>query len=398
MEQQLFFQQRFLLTPELLTSLDVLIKPLPELAEWLEARIEENPLLSSDAPSRGFQGNKIAETTLVVEQRDLYETLELQAREAFDNPAQLKEAIDLIHNIDEKGFLPSETKDSPIVTALQTFDPPGIAARSVCECLKLQLKRKPCSKLCIDLLNQHYDDLLRCRFSVICKSLKINKLKLRNLIRNELSRLSLAPALQFKKEDSIPWIPDLILYESEEGWKVRVNTALLPKVKVGLLYKISSEDGETKKYLNWKSKEARYVIASIKKRNATLLKLGKLLLKAQMDYLEGRKEHPEKMTVEDTAEKLGMHRSTIYRAVCNKVVSTPRGILAIASFFRHASAISSAIEDKIQQLISNEDKSHPLSDSSIAKQLQQLGFTCCTRTVAKYRNSLSLPKAHLRKL
>jgi RNA polymerase sigma-54 factor len=398
MEQQLFFHQRFLLAPGLLTSLDVLIKPLPELAEWLEARIEENPLLTSDAPSRGFQGNKITETTLVVEQRDLYEILELQAREAFDNPAQLKEAIDLIHNIDEKGFLPSETGESETLSVLQTFDPPGIAARSVCECLKLQLKRKNSSKLVLALIEHHYDDLLHYRFKKICKSLSINEIKLRNLIKKELSRLTLAPAGQYKREASILWIPDLVITEGETGWKIEINTSLLPRVKIGLRYAIPLDDEETKKYLKWKDKEARFVLTSIRKRNATLLKLGKFLIKTQSDYFEGNRELPEKTTVEEVAEKLGMHRSTVYRAISNKAISSPRGILALDAFFRHASSIPSTIEEKIQQLISNEDKNHPLSDSSIAKQLQQFGFSCCTRTVTKYRNSLSLPKAQLRKI
>jgi RNA polymerase sigma-54 factor len=397
MEQQLFFQQRFLLSPKLLISLDVLIKPLGELAEWLTEKIEENPLLSSSAVSRVFQGNKIPEKALVVEQRDLYESLKAQAREIFLAPEELKKAYDLIHELDEKGFLPHLTKMDKILSTLQTFDPPGIAARSIRECLALQLKRKNASSASLMLVEHYYDDLLHGRFKQLARSLKLSALELKTLIKEELSHLTTSPAKIFRKEPDLPWIPDLILTKIDGKWKVEVNTSLLPKIKIGLSYPTPEQDASCKNYLKEKGKEARYVLSAIKKRNAMLIKLGSLLIKFENEYFEGLKEYPRQLLVEEVAPLLQVHPSTLYRAVANKVVSTPLGIVSLAAFFRHASSLPSNVEERIEKLILEEDKRKPLSDACIAKHLSELGIACSRRTVSKYRNVLCFPVAKLRK-
>ena len=397
MKQQLFLQQRFLLSPKALLSLEVLIKPLPELSDWLNEKIEENPLLTSDTFSRGFQGSKLPERDLVVEQRDLYELLLLQAREAFHGPDQLKKIFDLIHDLDEKGFLPPATKRSKALSTLQTFDPPGIGARSIRECLLLQLKRKKSSQKSLALIERHYDDLLHGRFKHLCQALNLSHLELRTLIKEELSCLSIAPAIAFKNEPSLPWIPDLTLTKVETEWKVEVNTSLLPKIKVGLSYPTLKQDKELKNYLEEKGKEALFVLRSVKKRNAMLIKLGHLVLKFENDYLEGISEYPQKMLVEEVAPLLKVHPSTLYRAIANKVIATPRGVVSLSAFFRHASALASNVEERIEKLILEEDKNKPLSDACIAKHMNELGIPCSRRTVSKYRNVLCLPVAKLRK-
>ncbi len=402
MEQNLSLRQRLLLAPSMLTSLEVLLKPLPELSRWLEERIEENPLLMADFPSgEGFGGifrcNPKLESTASVEPKDLYEILIAQAREAFPNPPQLQKAIDLIHQIDKKGYLPPIVTDSPILSILQSFDPPGIAARSVQEALILQLRRKGSSPLALAIVEEHYDDLLAQRLKKLSLHLNIPEEELRLLIQHDLASLSLAPGDIFQKQYAIPWIPDLTIHEEDGLLHVEINTSLLPKIALDTRYKNQAHDEETKSYLRWKGKDAYFVLQALRKRAITLKKIGYLLIKTQRPYFIGKRDTPFLLTVDQAAECLKLHRSTIDRAIHEKVIGTPRGILPLEAFFRHSRSIGFPIEEKIDQLILNEDKRSPLSDNAIAKHLRQLGLPCSRRTVAKYRQGMQLPKAHLRK-
>lgn len=424
MEQQFTNDLHHALNPALQTSLEVLAMPLPQLAGWLEERIEQNPLLSLDpipsqeeekdpisleelSPLQEIDGyerpiprdsyrERVTQIPPLVEQRDLFEFLAAQARERFISSMELSSALNLISQIDEKGYLPSSIEDSKLLYILQSFDPPGIAARSVRECLLLQLKRrrKP-SPLARTILEDHYEDFLHQRVSKLCRKLGCKEEEFRRIIRCELSTLSLNPAALFQRNETTPWIPDLLILEEGGIYRVEVEQSLLPRICFDPRYNDSSF---AKDYVSQKRKEAFFIRNAIKKRSLTLLRLGKLLLKTQYAFLEGLENHLQPLTLEETALALKLHRSTIGRAIAGKVVSTPRGILALEDFFRRAGALSSAVEKKITQLISEENKSDPLSDDAIAKHLQTLGCGCSRRTVAKYRKSLNLQPARFRKI
>ncbi len=417
MEQQLSLNQRHLLTPSFLTSLQVLTKPLPELAVWLESRIEENPLLSLDPAPVDFETDsesleeegdiypnrqdyckpRIIETTAIVEQRDLYTLLSSQAREAFADAAQLKEVLDLVQQIDKKGFLPSTVQDSFVLSVLQTFDPPGVGARSMQEALLLQLKRKNTNSILLQILQTHYNDLLHHRIAKLSKLFKIDQGALRSLIQRELAQLSLAPGDVCLTHSTIPWIPDLSILEENGQLKVDVNRAFLPRIFLNRHYVGQSSDEETRSYLLQKRKEATLLIEALRKRSNTLRKLGLFLIKTQSAFFLGKSARPYKLSIEQTALQLNLHGSTIGRAIEEKVIDTPFGMQPLESFFRHGQALPFEIEGKIAQLIQNEDKNDPLSDAAITEKLSQAGFSCSRRTVAKYRNTMHLPNAHLRK-
>ncbi|MBS3905116.1 MAG: RNA polymerase factor sigma-54 [Simkania sp.] len=435
MEPYFTIQLRPTLALNLRTALEVLTMPLPQLVHWIEERIEENPLLSLDSrvstqenatesipvnaprseentlpPSQEFDAlprekipstyrQRVTQTLPLVEKRDLFAYLTFQAREAFCKEKDLSQALELIAEIDEKGLLPSHVEDSVLVSTLQSFDPPGIAARSIQEALLLQLKRKPrATPLAMSILRDHYDDFLHQRIATLCRHLRCSKHTLRKTIRDELSSLSFAPASTFRHNEVIPWIPDLYIIEEEGRMRVEVNEAFLPRISFDARYDKISYEPSMNSYCRTKRMDALLLQKALKKRQITLFRLGSLLLKTQRSFFEGQESHPQPLSIEQTASILKLHRSTIGRAITDKVISTPRGCFSLAMFFRHAKAISSSVETALSQLIQEEDKQHPLSDEAIATHLHQLGYPCSRRTVAKYRNALHLPTARLRKL
>ncbi len=417
--------QTLRLTQSMRQSLAILEMPILELAEWLNGHIdpptdiaEESSIAELqigeeeelDFASQRFdffstldplfeegvfpeearsQQPSLTENYSYVEQRDTLSTTSLdehlaaQAREAFTDLRDLKEACELLAQIDDRGFLPAgTTAKGHILATIQTFDPPGIGARSLRESLILQLRhRKLENSLAFKILSDHFDDLLHHRFEKLSEHLRCSMEDLQKTIKRDLASLSLRPAALFSVTHNFPVVPDLIFVEEEGRLEILVNHAPLSS------FFSTSED-------RWMEREIGLFAEAVEKRKKTMLRLGKLLIDQQRLFLLGKRCAPLPMSIEQAAAFLSLHPSTVSRAVAHKTVSTPVGTFALRFFF-DCSPLDA--KEGILRLISEEDKAFPHSDQALSEQLKKLGVFCARRTVTKYRKILKIPSASLRR-
>lgn len=389
-------QQRLLLSFEMQQAIQVLQMPSLELSEWLKNEIEENPYLEYE---RGCSFcSRIQKNAQIAEKEHsatttLFDYLMEQARLCFTEK-ELKTAEYLIGNLDERGFL-SENEIGPemeaVLLKIQNFDPPGIAARNLRESLMIQLRfKEKVDSPAYALLDQHYEDLLYNRLPVLAKKMKVTIYQLKKWIEEEISTLSLRPASRFFNEVNAPLIPDLILHFEENKWDVQINEDCLPR------FAIKQKQVKNKYYfqrLNWLKK-------ALTNRQKTLSLICHYLTKKQGNFLSGESSLLEPMTMQEVAEELQLHISTIARAVSQKHILCPRGLLSIRSLFCYdlGNATSNdAAKKLLLTLIENENKKRPLSDDALALKISAQGIPLARRTIAKYRKQYRIPTATQRK-
>lgn len=395
------------LTPGFLQALTILQMPILELSSWMQKQLENNPLVEVILESPPLTSTRVIERRRVVEQRDcskektLHEHLESQARLFFHDPQELQKALDLLASIDEKGFLPSDTSDSPLLTAFQNFDPPGICARSLKESLLIQLRIKGrIGTLAFKIIENSFDDLLLHRLGKIRKQLRCTAEELYEILHSEIASLSFNPASRFATAETPLLIPDLYLLEEEGVWRVEINKTHFPRIKLNTRYlknEIASSE-ETRDYLRGRYKEASSLLLAVRRRSATLARLGQLLLRTQRRFLEGLTRRPCYLNVKEVARELNLHPATVARIIANKMISCSYSGIVPLKFFFCRSSEPMNMGDTIASLISKESSLNPLSDQEIAEKLHSYGLPCARRTVAKYRKQLKIPASPLRKI
>lgn len=375
------------------TSLRVLSMPILELSAWLFEQIEMNPMISLDiidptyyARRRPQKSDRITQTVPFVEERDLFAHLASQLAEKISDPQELSQALTQLDELDDKGFLPSLTPNSPCLSLIQSLDPIGIGARSFQERLLLQLKNKQhYSKTSISILEDHYEDFIHRRFTKLCRKLHCSKERLHHLIHSEIASLSLNPLHAFQKKSIHPWTPDLFIREEEGLFSLEVNHSVLPVIMIDANY---THAAFAPSYFKEKKKEALFLQKIIAHRKATLFKLGKLILSKELDFFLGITNTCKGLAMEEAAEILCVHHSTISRAATKKVVSTPCGIFPLSYFFRNPMALPKTIETEIIRMIKHEGKITPLSAREIACRLRAKGIRVSRRSVSKYKKKL----------
>ncbi len=369
-------------------ALEILQMPQLELSQWLLAEIEKNPLLELDDAPRGkkrFEGDFPAKPTL-------YEHLLKQIRECFSDDGERKEAVLLLQQIDERGFLPESAGDGKVISLLQSFDPPGIFARNLQECFLLQLKAKGQTKtLAYELVKRCYDDLLHGRFCLIKKKLRASNLK-ETLI--QLSRLSLRPAEVFHEEISHQITPDLSIQRIDGGWTLELIEDDLPRFH-RLHIDIEGEKEEREVMRSFKV-QAKWIFRSLNRRRKLLQELGRALLCKQAAFLD-QKGPLLPIRMQELAQKLEIHESTLSRALHGKFAATPRGIIPLKSLISSDPESTNA-KLLLEKLIASEDKSNPLTDDQLANALKEKGIQIARRTIAKYRKILKIASCSQRKL
>jgi RNA polymerase sigma-54 factor len=385
-------QRQLKMTHALHQALGILQMTQLELKEWLTEVIEKNPLLKLhfSSPKKNIEYE-------VPYQPSLYEHLQSQIQESFSCKEKRRAAEFFLEHLDEKGFLSDlpEAWDKEILSVLQTFDPPGIFARNLQEALLIQLKnRGKENTVSFTLIQHHFDDLLQNRFSKIKKSLQVSDL---SSIFQELAHLSFRPSEAFKKEPTTPIYADLRLEKSPTGWTLELMEDDLPKIHLESEYLsiegISSEEKETLK--GFKA-EANWLCRILERRRKFIRLVGKILAHKQMAFFN-QKGPLVCITMKELAEKLQVHESTLSRALSNKYISTPRGIIPLRSLIVNDPAIETA-KELLKQLVQNEDKRRPLTDEDLAQSLKAKGLSVARRTIAKYRTQLKIGSANQRKL
>lgn len=420
---------RRLMVPALSQSLNVLALSTQELKNLIEDNLLNNPFLEEKPAGRpslfpnrqpggtDFQFDSLPQKT------SLQDILLRQLAMFSETDDDCRIGQEIIGNIDENGYLKASLDEISKATGMpleacekalkmvQQFEPAGVAARSLKECLLIQLRI--CGqddRLLQDIVSLHCDDIAKKNYLAIARSLKEPREKIEALIKNKILKLNPKPGRDFSLEHTQRINPDIIIEEKDDGFFVTVNDENIPALHINKSYRDMLEGNKLKydneELLRNKLLEALELIRSVSRRKATLAKIASCLAEIQQEALENDLSRLKPLTFKEVADKLGMHESTVCRAVMNKFAKTPYcGIVAVKDFFTSrisntdgGSVSSNRIKKLVKELIEQEDKKHPLSDKVIAETiLRNNNLKVSRRTVTKYREELKLLSSTFRR-
>lgn len=341
----------------------------------------------------------------------------------MNSPSQEEKKIGslIIGNLNRDGYLDVSLEElarlsdatvdevDDVLFLMQTFDPIGICARDLSECLLLQAKHFGLDNtLVTDIITNHIKDLENKNYKAICRSLKVSLDEVISAV-SIIRGLEPKPGRQFSEEEPQYITPDIFVYKAEDDFVIVINDDGMPKLKVNSFYKKAISEGEevtgqAKDYIQDKLRSAAWLIRSIHQRQKTIYRVMESILKFQREFFEKGIAYLKPMVLRDVAEDIGMHESTISRVTTNKYAYTPQGIFELKYFFNssikrvHGEAIASAsVQEKIRQMIEGEDPRKPYSDSKMAEMLKRDNINIARRTVAKYREMLGVLSSNKRK-
>jgi RNA polymerase sigma-54 factor len=349
----------------------------------------------------------------------LTDHLEEQLRFATEDPVVRQIGEEIIGNLDEDGYLRADIGEiatrckvtpeavEPVLAMIQAFDPPGVAARSIQECLLIQLKSDPNpDPVSVEIVEQHFDDLTRRRYPDIARALRLPLDRIMESVE-EIMGLEPKPGRRFGGNDSRYIVPDVVVHKMGSEYVVVLNEDGIPRLRVNSLYRslLRNSGDEARQYVEQKLRSAVWLIKSVDQRQRTLRKVTQSIVKFQRDFLDKGLAHLRPLSLRDVGEDIGMHESTISRVTTNKYVETPQGLFELKFFFHSGIAsgdgemVSSvSVKKMIQDLLANEDPSKPLSDQEVAQILKGRALVIARRTVAKYREELGILPSHQRRL
>ncbi len=297
-----------------------------------------------------------------------------------------------------------------VLQIIQSCDPLGVGARDLRECLLLQLRTQGLGDPAIEdptlilagaIVQDHLSALEGRRFERLAKDLSVSVEEVTRAVKL-IASLDPKPARNFGEGDIRYVTPDVYVDKVGEDYVVTLNDEGLPRLRVSASYRqLLAQGGEAKDYVQEKIRAAAWLIKSIHQRQRTLLLVAQSLVKFQKDFLTYGVSHMRPLVLRDVADDIGIHESTVSRAIANKYIATPRGIYALKQFFttglkgRHGQEVAAeSVKERIREMINHEDPSRPLSDEEIARVLSSDNVTIARRTVAKYRESMNiLPSA-----
>jgi RNA polymerase sigma-54 factor len=356
----------------------------------------------------------------LVEQPSLQQQLLDQLSLSDCTPELEKVAEYVIGSISDSGYLTTHPADIAIaaecdmdkvkkaIDLVQSFEPAGIGAADLRECLLLQLDRNSQSEPKLkELVSKHLEDIGRNRLPQVAKSMRISIEELNSLML-QLKKLTPLPGIGLSPSSEIYVLPELTVEKKGSEYVIKSNDSYLPHLKISKTYldlmQNPNTSEETKAYIKEKLMAARMLIKSLDQRQSTIRRIAQVIVDTQHDFLEKGVESLKPLTMLQVADKLGLHETTISRAIANKYLKTPNGIYEFKFFFTggyqnsDGEEISSrGIKEKIKDLIASEDKAKPLSDNKISKLLEDDGLSVARRTVAKYREQLGIPPTNLRR-
>lgn len=326
--------------------------------------------------------------------------------DAINDDGYLVDDVDVIRQTLEPEIVASSEEIEAVLAQVQRFDPVGCGARSVSECVLLQLEQLDASTPGLELARaitaEHLELVAEHQFGALKRLLKASDSELEAalaVVRGCHPRPGAsvyAPAAEYV-------VPDVFVRRSDGHWVVELNGAIAPQLRVNQMYASSLGRGDEYDVLRTQLQEARWLIRSLEIRNETLLKVAMTIVQRQTDFLEKGEEHMRPMVLRDVAEAIQMHESTVSRVTTGKYMHTPRGVFEFRYFFSsHLSSedgeqSSTAVRAKIRKLVAGEDPEKPLSDNQIARILSNEGIKVARRTIAKYREALNIPSSSDRK-
>jgi RNA polymerase sigma-54 factor len=339
-------------------------------------------------------------------------------------PVELRQMCDrIIYNLDPNGYLQGRLEDlvepdappeqhalaQKALSIVQKLDPPGVGARDLKECLLLQLKpNQPLYDELHKLISQHLEDLGENRLPLICKKTGLTISQIQEAL-SEIHKLNPKPGADYNQVFVPNVIPDVFVeLGDDKTYKIRLEDGRTPNLFISPYYRqllMSPETSpETREYIKRKINSAQWLIESIEQRRSTLTKVSQAIVDHQVDFLTKGPEFIKPLKMQQIAEKVGVHVTTVSRAVDDKWMQTPRGIFALRKFFVGGTGDGDggevawdAVRMKLQEVIDHEDKSNPLSDDDLVKALATHGLTLARRTVTKYRKAMKIPSSRQRR-
>ncbi|MDQ7093075.1 RNA polymerase factor sigma-54 [Desulfosporosinus sp. PR] len=452
--------QKLIMTPELRQAITILQLSALELSTYVEEQLLENPLLETQEESLDVkeetepnsaeesptedkwevdwqdyfhdqEENRLRQERVVTEEKQRFDpfiaaapTLQehlLEQLHVQKISASLPVAEYIVGNLDDNGGLTLTLEDiarekhvtleiaEEALAAVQALDPLGVGARSLEECLSLQLPLLPDCPPELPELLKYLEDLAAGRLQKIAHAMKlsINRVQeLADLIR----KLNPKPGLRFSGPGDVRYVvPDVVIEEIGGEFIILVNDITVPRLGINKAYREAlSNEGETdiRKFVEQKLNAAAWLIRSIEQRRLTLYKVANAIVKWQTDFLHYGIRHLKPLTLRDIAEEIGVHESTVSRATSHKYVQTPRGIFEFKFFFANSmgrghnsdsSITTEEIKVALRETISAENPKSPYSDQKLADLLKTKNMVISRRTVAKYRDELGIPAATVRK-
>lgn len=338
----------------------------------------------------------------------------------LDEDGYLRRELDLI--VDDLAFNYNITTDvkeiESVLKIIQSFDPPGVGARNLQECLLIQLERKSEKTkevmLAMDVIRHHMEEFSKKHYDKILKRLEIDNEELKDII-DEVTRLNPRPGNSDTKESSFSAVvPDFIITVNDGKPELSINGRNMPDLKISKDYQemlkeySRSKDKSSKEasgFIKSKIESAGWFIEALQQRYATMSLCMKCILEYQQEYFAtGDESKLRPMILKDIASRVGLDLSTVSRMANSKYVQTPYGTFLLKTFFSESMSTESGeevssreIKNMLKDFIDNEDKKHPLTDDELCAKLNEKGYTIARRTVAKYREQLDIPVGRMRR-
>ncbi len=465
MHQSQNFALQQVLAPQLQQSLLILQAPLLELRNLVQQEMETNPVLeelstelspeerdgaeasaddnfkeefdklarldeewrdymgqsgSYSGPSREAKDKRQFFFDSIATQETLQQNLIGQLNQAALNAADRKAAELIIGNIDDNGFLQSTPEEMALnagipkedfermLALIRSFYPPGVGARDLRECLLIQLERDgKRNSLEYKIISEHMEDLGKRRFPEIARRMGMSVEKVQECANN-IARLNPRPGQIFTTAPPNYVLPDVTVERMDGEYQVVLNGEQIPHLRISNTYKDIMAQGnngsEVKDYIRDKIRSGKFLIRSIHQRQQTISNIAQQIVSRQRDFFEHGSSHLKPMTMKEIADTVGVHETTVSRAVSGKYMATPWGVFEMKYFFTSGyqtasgeSMSNTSVKDVILDLVKNENGNAPLSDMEIVEILRERGIPIARRTVAKYRTELNILPSNMRR-
>ncbi len=462
MKQSMELRQTLRMTPQLQQAIKLLQLSRMELEAAVRKELEENPILeegmelansevskepveqeSSDLQDPQKQdefdwesylesNTKTPGTSMAVNEEilnyeniistteTLHEHLNWQAQLYGFNEEELEVALHVISYIDDDGYLKTETEKiaedgkftqqdvEEIIPFVQEFDPPGVCARDLKECLLIQARHlQEDTNDLVEIIQNHLRDLEKKNYEGIAKAMNVPLEEVVDMCKIIFS-MEPKPGRSFVAQDTHYVTPDVHVYKVGDDYMISLNEDGLPRLRISSYYrnvlKGGHANGQTQEYIQEKLRSAVWLIKSIHQRQRTIYKVAESIVKHQREFFDKGSAYIRPMILRDIASDIGMHESTVSRVTTSKYMHTPQGIFELKYFFNSGitrtdgeSLASESVKLKIKQLVAQEDTKNPLSDQKIVEILRKDGLQIARRTVAKYRDILKILPSSKRK-
>jgi RNA polymerase sigma-54 factor len=386
--------------------------------EWRDHFSQTNAPIratAEDEERRQFMFDSIVAAT------SLQEMLLEQVRESHLVEPQWPIAEVLIGNIDDYGYLKATVEElsagsnvpvekiSEVLKVIQTFDPPGVGARDLRECLMLQLERsRQENTLEYRIVRDYMEALGKRRIPEIARGTACELDEVQEALER-IARLEPRPGRAFLPDNDQYVLPEVFVQRLGDDFVVTNNNEHIPHLRISNTYKDLMAQGENsaevRNYIREKIRAGKFLIKSLHQRQATILNIAKEIVKRQHDFMDKGVAHLKPLTMVQVAEVVGVHETTVSRAVSGKYMQTPQGIFEMKYFFTAGiqtatgdGVSNTSVKDMIAEIFKGEDTTKPLSDQEVVKMLKEKGIVIARRTVAKYRTELNILPSNLRKV